>query len=265
MNPSKPSRTPFQNDLLDAPGNMACLCEQGVPINFNAHNEVEQHLTLDFMFSVPFMMKNSALINVSVANSKIGESLLNHDVPVYDNAIKDFAPWAIAAHFWTTYVKREVEITFMPIKCYTPVKVRVDIRTAGNKAGDDFTRRNFSIEYDDSGCHPTTVKMNTLNFTTYKISSIAQPRYIPGQTSSNVGIDTKNIPFECARDASINYYLTTLPQPGVLFPRNYSIYVFIRITNVMASTIISPSAVDSLDETELGMRNNFVLTTLNII
>jgi hypothetical protein len=264
MNMSKTSRTPFQNDLLNDAGQMACLQEQGVPSNFMSLNVSEQHVTLDFMFSVPFMRDNGPSFSVSVT-STTNQTLDADWVPRCDlPGGGGFVPWAIAAHFWAVYVKRETCITFLPIKCYTPVKVRVDYVQDDSITGDMKARRNPTFEFDDSGCHPTTIRVGSIFPASYKLCSLESPLKVPGIITNAIGKDTPNAPFEWIMDGTVHYSLMTMPQPGVVFPRNYNVFVFQSFTNVIASTITTPGQNYSMEKGELATRNVFVLAPADL-
>lgn len=248
MNNFKKSRTPFQNDLLDQPGQMACLSEQGVPINFNAPNDKEVHLTLDWMFTVPFL--DPEYIAINVGSTPLDVPQYGQTIPWYSGESNLWTPWAVAAHQWCTYVKRSTSVTFLPIKAYTPVKVRIDIAHAPNY--DQVARRNFTMEYDDAGCHPTTIKLGSLFPLTTKLSSVAVPRV------EKWGINMVNTHRMAIRDANVRYSIITQPQPGVVFPRNYNVRIITQFQNVFAATITTPSAIYSLAEREYASRMSFI-------
>lgn len=261
MNTIKPSRTPFQNDLLNDAGQVACLHEQAIPVDFMSFNTTEQHLTLDFMLTVPFMRNDVADFSISTT-TKINETILSFWAPLYDGGDKGagYLPWAVAAHFWAVYIKRETVVTFLPVKCYTPVKTRVDYVTTDSTVMDITARRNPTFEFDDAGCHPTSIRIGAMFPASYKISSLESPMNVPGYTNP-VGKSTPNMPFQWCLDGTVQYSIQTQPQPGVVFPRSYNVFVFQSFTNCIISTITTPGQSYSTEVGELGLRNVFILPT----
>lgn len=253
MNTIKPSRTPFQNDLLNDSGQLACLHEQGVPIELTSRNQSEIHLTLDWMLSVPFSVADVGYpIEVE---RKTNTKLLSFAVPslLKDSYTFTFLPWAVIAHFWATFVKRDSVFTYLPIKAYTPLKSRIDY-THYSDSFDTTARRNPTFEFDDTGCHATSIRLGAIYPNSYKTSSISSPLKVPGVDIA-VGTSTPNLPQPFTIDGVVTYSFLTKPQPGVVFPRKFDFFAFVSFENAIISTITTPAAIPTIEVGEMGTRN----------
>lgn len=252
MNRTTPSRDPYQNDLLTDSGMNSCLHEQGTPMTFTTHNTQEAHLTLDFMLSVPFLVDTKP-VNISITSSTT-KNLDSRHVPDYaETTSRVWMPWAVAALTWGTYIKRNTEVSLVPFKCFTPSKLRLDIHHSNSTATDYKAKRNFTQEFDFSGCCPYTFNTNTITQTTYKYASIMSPN------DGDFGVGTKGLTFTSMLDCSYQLNLIGRIQPGMIFPTSYNVYTFMTFRDAILSTLTTPSMIYSLLDNQINMRNVFML------